>query len=76
MSNMMSTWDPQGDLGACWAVLDPKGKGKIRLEDLMYLLRTYGALVPEEEIAEMFEDYLENFTEINFAQFLDAIVGT
>ena len=75
MSSMMSGWDPQSDLGACWMVLDPAGKGRVKLKDLVYLLKTFGAMVPCDEIEEMFEG-LDDIEEIDFNQFLDAVVGT
>ena len=74
MSNMMSGWDPQSDLGACWRVLDPKGKGTIKKGDLVYLLQTFGAMIPDDEIEEMFEE-IHDLEEINFSQFLEAVIG-
>ena len=75
MSRMMSGWDPQSDLGACWGVLDPVGSGKIKLVDLVYLIKTYGAMVTDDEIEEMFGE-LGDIKEIDFNQFLEAVVGT
>jgi len=74
MSRMMSGWDPESDLGACWGVLDPAGSGKINLNDLVYLLKTYGAMVDDDEIEEMFGELID-FKEIDFNQFLEAVVG-
>eukprot|EP00092_Neocalanus_flemingeri_P032674 GFUD01035539.1.p1 GENE.GFUD01035539.1~~GFUD01035539.1.p1 ORF type:complete len:451 (+),score=169.82 GFUD01035539.1:105-1457(+) len=74
MSSMMSGWDPQSDLGACWQVLDPAGSGKIKLGDLVYLLKTFGAMIPDDEIEEMF-DGLCDTDDIDFNQFLEAVVG-
>ena len=74
MSNMMSGWDPQSDLGVCWRVLDPKGKGTIKKGDLVYLLKTFGAMIPDDEIEEMFEE-IHDLEEINFSQFLEAVIG-
>eukprot|EP00091_Calanus_sinicus_P012370 TRINITY_DN27929_c0_g1_i1.p1 TRINITY_DN27929_c0_g1~~TRINITY_DN27929_c0_g1_i1.p1 ORF type:complete len:159 (-),score=54.35 TRINITY_DN27929_c0_g1_i1:93-569(-) len=75
MSSMMSGWDPESDLGACWTVLDPAGRGKVKLKDLIYLLKTFGAMVPGDEIEEMFEE-LDDIEEIDFNQFIEAVVGT
>ena len=72
---MMSGWDPHSDLGTCWRVLDPAGKGTINVEKLIFLLKTFGAMVPPEEIEEMFEG-LESTQEIDFNKFLETVVGT